>query len=184
MTAALKPTVFTDVPQSYWAYQAIETLSAQGIVSGFHGGTFRPDLAVTRSQFVKMLVLALNLTPISGKTDFADVWPDSWFAPYVAAAVKAGIVQGLTATRFAPGETITREQMAVLIARAFKLDKTQALHFSDGKRIGAWALQAVEEAVAAGYMSGFPNGTFQPLGETTRAQAVKVLFTALKKMRL
>ncbi len=184
VTAALKPTVFTDVPQSYWAYQAIETLSAQGIVSGFHGGTFRPDLAVTRSQFVKMLVLALNLTPISGKTDFADVWPDSWFAPYVAAAVKAGIVQGLTATRFAPGETITREQMAVLIARAFKLDKTQALHFSDGKRIGAWALQAVEEAVAAGYMSGFPNGTFQPLGETTRAQAVKVLFTALKKMRL
>ncbi len=183
VTAAVKPTAFTDVPQGYWAYQAIEALSAKGIVGGFPGGTFRPDMAVTRSQFVKMLVLALNLTPGSGKTDFADVRQGSWFAPYVAAAVKAGIVQGLTSTRFAPGETITREQMAVLIARAFKLDKTQSLHFSDGKRIGAWALQAVEEAVAAGYMSGFPNGTFKPLGKTTRAQAVKVLFTALKKMR-
>jgi hypothetical protein len=171
---------FTDVPQGYWAYQAIEALAAKGIVGGFPGGTFRPDAAVTRAQFVKMLVLALNLKPGQGTTAFTDVPRGSWFAPYVAAAVQAGIVRGLTSTRFGPGATITREQMAVLIARAFKLTKIAPLNYSDAGRIGTWAMQGVEETVAAGYMTGFAGGTFQPLGTTTRAQAVQVLYLALK----
>ena len=142
---------------------------AKGIVGGFPDGTFRPDAAVTRAQFVKMLVLALNLKPGQGTVTFADVPRGSWFAPYAAAAVQAGIVQGLSLTRFGPEETITREQLAVLIAWAFKLTKTAPLHYSDAGRIGTWALQGVEETVAAGYMTGFPDGAFQPLGTTMRS---------------
>jgi hypothetical protein len=171
---------FTDVPQGYWAYQAIEALAAKGIVGGFPGGTYQPDASVTRAQFVKMLVLALGLKPGSGTTAFTDVPQDAWFAPYVAAAVQAGVVQGLTPTHFGPGQTITREQMAVLIARAFKLTKTEPLNFTDLGQIGAWALQGVEETVAAGYMAGFTDGTFRPLGTVTRAQAAEALFTALQ----
>lgn len=171
---------FSDVPQSYWAYPAIEALAAKGIVSGFPGGTFKPDAALTRAEFVKMLVLALNLKPSEGTTAFTDVPQGSWFAPYVAAAVQAGIVQGLTTTHLAPGETVTRQQMAVLIARAFKLTKTVPLHYSDAGQIGSWAIQGVAETVAAGYMTGFPDGSFQPLGTTTRAQAATVLYMALQ----
>ena len=171
---------FSDVPQGYWADTAIEALAAKGIVGGFPGGTFKPDAALTRAQFVKMLVLALNLKPGQGTTAFTDVPQGSWFAPYVAAAVQAGIVQGISQTRFGPGATITREQMAVLIARAFKLTKTAPLHYSDAGRIGTWAVQGVEETVAAGYMTGFPDGSFRPLGTTTRAQAATVLYMALQ----
>ena len=172
------PVAFPDVPASFWAYPYIELLAAKGIVSGFPDGTFQPNAPVTRAQFVKMLVLTLGLKPGNGATAFTDVTPTDWFAPYVSAAVSAGIVSGLTPTTFGPNQPLTREQMAVLLARALKLSTVAPLHFTDDAQIAPWAVTAVGQAVAAGYISGFPNGTFQPLGTTTRAQAAKVLAIA------
>jgi hypothetical protein len=174
------PQTFPDVPTSYWAYGSIEALAAKGIISGFPDGTFRPGAPVTRAQFVKMLDLTLGLEPSAAPTPFTDVTASAWYAPYVSAAVRAGIVKGTTPTTFSPDQPLTREQMAVLLARALKLTKTAALHFNDDAAIGGWALRGVEETVAAGYMIGFPNGSFQPLGTATRAQAAKVLALVLK----
>ena len=70
---------------------------------------------------------------------------------------------------------MTREQMAVLLARALNLSGTATLCFRDRSEIAPWAIQGVEQAVAAGYIDGFPDGSFQPLGTVTRAQAAKVL---------
>ena len=172
---------FTDVPQNYWAYAAIETLAADGILAGFPNGTFQPDAGVTRAQFVKMLDLTLGLKPGSAATSFADVPASAWFAPYVAAAVHAGMVEGVSPTLFAPNATLTREQMSVLLARALKLSQTANLHFADASQIDPWALQGVEQAVAAGLVSGFPDGSFQPLGTATRAQAANVLALVLQQ---
>ena len=172
---------FSDVPSTYWAYTDIEALAAKGIVSGFPDGTFQPGAAVTRAQFVKMLDLTLGLKPSAAPTRFVDVATSAWYAPYVSAAVQAGIVRGTSPTTFAPDATLTREQLAVLLARALKLTHATTLHFSDGAQIDAWALKGVEEAVAAGYINGFPGGTFQPLGITTRAQAAKVLAMVLSQ---
>jgi hypothetical protein len=97
----------------------------------------------------------------------------------VAAAVQAGIVQGLTPTTFGPDQTITREQTAVLLVRALKLTGTTTLNFTDEDNIDAWAQSAVQAAVAAGYLHGFPDGTFRPQEPVTRAQAAKVLALAL-----
>jgi hypothetical protein len=178
--AAPTAPAFSDVPASYWAYADIETLAGKGIINGFPDGTFQPDGNLTRAQFVKMLVLTLGLTPGTGSTPFTDVAPSDWFAPYVSAAVRAGIVSGLTPTTFGPNDTLTREQMAVLLARALKLTKTVTLHFTDAATIDAWATTGVEEAVAAGYVNGFPNGSFEPLADTTRAQAATVLVRLLQ----
>lgn len=176
------PTVtFSDVPAGYWAAAAIRTLAAQGIVSGYGDGTFRPQQPVTRAEFTKMLVLALGLKPGGGSTAFTDVAPTAWYAPYVAAAVRAGIVDGTSATTFAPDAGLTREEMAVLVARALKLSQTATLHFSDDGQIDPWALQGVQEAVSAGYVAGFPDGSFQPLGVTTRAEAAKVVALMLSR---
>jgi hypothetical protein len=177
-TAASVPSqvmTFSDVPSSFWAYSDIETLAARGIINGFPDGTFQPNADVTRAQFVKMLVLTVGLTPGGGTAPFTDTPPSAWYAPFVSAAVQAGIVHGLSPTTFGPNATVTREQMAVMVARALKLTKTATLHFRDDATIDPWALQGVEEAVAAGDIHGFPNGTFQPLGPTTRAQAATVL---------
>lgn len=173
-TSGSQPT-FSDMPSGYWAYGAISTMACKGIVSGFADGTFRPGGAVTRAEFVKMLVLSLGLKPVSGSTSFTDVPASSWAAPYVLTAVQAGIARGTTATTFDPNGDLTREQMAVLLARALKLTKTTALTFKDDAKIAGWALQDVEAVVAAGYMPGYPDGTFRPEATTTRAQAAAVL---------
>ncbi len=112
---------FRDVPSTYWAYAAIQALAGAGVASGYPDGTFRPDAAVTRAEFTKMLVLSLGDRPAAdGASPFRDVAPSSWYAPYVAAAVRAGLVDGISATRFEPDAALTREQMAVLVARALK----------------------------------------------------------------
>ena len=174
---------FTDVPASYWAYPDIQTLACRGIVNGFSNGTFQPGGAVSRAQFVKMLVLTLGLKPGSGQTAFSDVPSGAWYAPYVSVAVQAGIVKGTSPTTFSPNATLTREQMAVLLARTLHLTQAATLRFTDATQIDAWALPGVEAAVAAGYIGGFPNGTFQPLGTATRAQAAKVLAMVLQQQR-
>ena len=170
---------FTDVPPDYWAAAPIYALQCAGIVSGLPDGAFLPDQAVTRAEFVKMLDRVLGLKPAPAVLPFADVPPAAWFAPYVAAAVHAGVVQGLAPTTFGPEATLTREEMAVLLARALHLSTIGAPSFGDSAEISAWAGPGVDAAVAAGYLDGFPDGDFQPLGTATRAQAAKVLAIAI-----
>lgn len=171
--------VFPDVPASYWAASDIDVLLAADVVNGFPDGTFQPGGALTRAQFVKMLVLAMGIAPSDAATKFSDVPAGAWFAPYVSAAVQQGLVAGTSPATFSPDATVTREQMAVLLSRALKLSGTTTLTFSDAGQIQGWALSGVQAAVAAGYLVGFPDGTFQPLGPTTRAQASKVLAEAI-----
>jgi len=170
---------FRDLASAPWAQPSVDALLAAGVVGGFPNGTFQPNAPLTRAQFVKMLVLAKGLPLGSGQTAFTDVPPGSWFAPYVSAAVHAQLVYGLSATAFGPNQPVTREEMAVLLARAIGLTGTTPLRVMDVDQIDAWALPSVEAAVAAGYLHGFPNGTFQPLGPTTRAQAAVVLARVL-----
>ena len=166
---------FPDVPATYWAAQYIGELAAKGIIGGLPDGTFAPDATVTRAQFVKMLVLTLGLGPRSGASGFTDVAPGDWFAPYVLAAVQAGLVQGASPTAFSPNAPVTREELAVLLARALKLTGTAHLGYADASAIDPWAAGGVQAAVAAGYLTGFPDGRFQPQGAASRAQAAKVL---------
>lgn len=172
--------VFSDVPADFWAAQAIDTLVTKGIVDGFPNGTFEPNAPVTRAEFVKMLLLTVGGKPGTGVTSFTDVPVSAWYASYVSAAVHSGIVDGTSATTFSPNATLTREQMAVMLARALNLSRTVPLQFNDDSQIAPWALQGVEESVAAGYIGGFPNGSLQPLGPATRAQAAKVLARVLQ----
>lgn len=166
---------FSDLAGAAWAQAAVDSLSAAGIVSGFPDGSFRPALPLTRAEFVKMLVLATGLAPGSGITPFTDVPVSAWFAPYVSTALQAHLVQGLSASTFGPNAPLTREQMAVLLTRALGLTGSAPVRFTDVGQIDAWALPGVQAAVAAGYLAGFPDGSFRPQAVATRAEAAVVL---------
>ena len=182
LVAAAATAHFSDVSSAGWAAPYIDTLLAAGAMSGYPDGTFRPDQPMTRAEFVKVLDLVLGLTPSSAHAaPFADVPPSAWYAPYVTAAVGAGLVQGMSPTTFAPGAPVTREEAAVLVARALKLGSAAGLDFSDASAISGWARSGVQEAVGAGLFAGFPDGSFQPLGLLTRAQAAKVLAIAWQR---
>ena len=173
--------VLSDVPAGYWASGAIDALLAAGVVSGYPDGTFQPDATLSRADFVKLVVAALRLpaatVPASG---FTDVEPTAWFAPHLAAAVHAGLVTGVSPTRFAPDQAVTREQAAVVLAKAFGLTGSAPLTFSDSSHVDGWARAAVQAAVAAGYLHGFPDGRLEPEAPLTRADAAALLAEGLQ----
>ncbi len=99
---------------------AIEALSARGIINGKTVDQFAPDATMTRAEFSTIIVKALGLVPkANGK--FTDVPSNSWYAPYVGTASDYGITNGTSGGGFNPEGTITKQEAAVMVARAAKL---------------------------------------------------------------
>ncbi|MFD0714255.1 S-layer homology domain-containing protein [Paenibacillus sp. GCM10027626] len=176
--------------QGHWADEAVAGAVKLGIVKGFTDGTFRPNLQVTREQFVTMLARALQLPSASDSADGkADRFKDAdriaaWAKSSVAAAFEAKLVYGAADGTFGPDQAVTRVQLAVLAARAAGLDAAaaDALTFADAGQIPAWAKAEVASAAAAGLMQGKGAGRFDPLATATRAEAVKVIIAVLEKV--
>src|SRR5690606_8259996 len=100
-----------------------------------------------------------------------------WFYPYVNAAYKKGLITGYD-DKFNPNETITREEMAVIIARALELKASSSTNsLKDIDKVSSWAKQAVEAIVANGLMLGDATG-FNPQGTVTREMAAVVAVRA------
>lgn len=117
---------FPDVSGSPYA-TAILDLSDRGVIAGFQDGTFRPDATVTRQQFAKMIVKTLGYAVTGSEVcPFSDVATQVGSDPfypskYVAVCAQRGITAGKTATTFAPGDDITRQQLITMVARAAAL---------------------------------------------------------------
>jgi hypothetical protein len=164
----------------HWAEETINDMVEKGIVNGYPDDTFKPEQTVTRAEFTVMLARAFGLQPGEGKT-FEDT-ANHWAQSLISAARDAGIVSGSSDQQFDPDVPITREQMAVMIVKAIKADASGgALTFKDKDSISAWARQSVASAVANELMFGYPDQTFRPLDNASRAEAVSVIARALQK---
>ncbi|MCR8657151.1 type I pullulanase [Paenibacillus endoradicis] len=171
---------FNDVPTSFWAYDLIKRAAAMQIILGTTEDTFSPKGNITRAEFTTILTRVLNLEDGSA-SPFSDVGSDRWYSKSINAAYAAGLVNGRSDTQFVPNGTITREEMATLIVRAFEfklgheLEDGTATTFADEASIAQWAIEAIEKATAAGIIEGKGHNNFDPKGLLTRAEAVKVL---------
>jgi len=162
----------------HWVEKNIEELVSLGVINGYPDGTFKPDNQITRAEFATILVKAFKLTPQSGKI-YADT-AEHWAKGYIATAAASGIVSGYNATTFGPDDPITREQMAAMVVRTAKLSVvSENLTFTDSGEISSWAKDNVVTAVKNGIMQGYPDNTFQPHGNATRAEAVTVIVNIL-----
>lgn len=175
--------VFSDIAGVEWAKEAIINLSLNNIVEGVGNGLYAPDNKVTREQFVKMLVITLNLTDNGAQTDkFADIDKYEWYYPYVASAVRHGIVNGIEENLFGIGRDITRADMAVMVCRAIdaaglKLpEKQDPKEFMDESEIPQYAIAHVKAMQQAGIIEGVGNLMFEPFEPMTRAMAAKVIY--------
>lgn len=173
--------LFTDLPAEHYAYQAVSSLYAQKVIDGYEDGSFRPDGPVSREEFLKMLIGALQITPVGGTTPFSDVAYGKWYSPYVTTAWAKGLVNGLSETEFGIGRQITREDMAVMIRRTAKelrieLPKVREYkEFGDQGSISAYASKAVQEVYEAGLMSG-DGENFYPRDAANRGESAVLLF--------
>ena len=167
---------FADVPLSHWAYPYVEELAQTGVVSGVDDKHFKPDGNVTREQFAKMLMGGYTL---SGEYSYSDVDPNAWYAPYVGAASRLGVINGYEDGTFGVGKLITRQEMAAMVYRLCTNlnfnEFPQSIAFTDQDAIAGWAREAVNAMQRAGILSGDTDGAFHPEDNATRAQAAKVI---------
>lgn len=112
-------------------------------------------------------------------SDFSDVPDNYWAKPYIDGLSSRGLISGFVGGDFRPDEQVTRAQVANIVSRTFDLTANKDnLEFSDVSG-DFWARESIGEVVRGGFMTGFPDETFQPNEPVTRAQALTTLVTGL-----
>ncbi|WP_238403980.1 M20/M25/M40 family metallo-hydrolase [Paenibacillus paridis] len=173
-----------------WAGAAIEELASKGIIAGVSNTSFAPLKQVTRAEFLTMLVRAYQLADENATVSFSDVKTSDWYYASVAAAVKAGLAQGVGDGKFDPNRAITREEMAIMAANALKLINKDAVvsdvdgaleKFADQDKMAAYAKEAIALLTQQGVINGMTNGTYAPKGIANRAQAAVIISNLLKQ---
>jgi len=164
---------FKDISK-HWAAKSITDMALRGVINGFPDGTFRPDETVTRAQFVKMLVTAMQWPYEKTATSFTDDIPE-WARATIDTAVSRGVITGYPDGSFAPDAKITRSEMAVMLDRALGLaDTNTVLKYKDQSEIPAYARAAVAKATGAGLLQG-ADGLFRPNDGASRAETAVVI---------
>lgn len=179
--------VFNDIADVSWAIEAIADLTERGVLSGMGDGSFKPDDAVTREQFVKMIVTAFDMQARDNDMAFSDVKHGDWYYDAVKAAYENGIIRG-HGDSFGVGEGLTREDMAVIICNTLKKlgisgEETAKPEFIDSAEISDYAKESVEYLKNTGVLKGNGNNDFNPKNVTTRAEASVVIFSLLNNNR-
>ncbi len=174
---------FNDVA-GHWAEQFIAKLAARNIVSGYPDGSVKPDLEISRAEMAVIVVKSVGLEPakdISLKFKDADQIP-AWAAGYIQAGVEAGIIAGYEDNTFRASRNLSREEMVVLILKAYEFGTSEKVDFSftDAKDIGDWSKPFVAKAVELEFVVGYPDNTFKPKKSVTRAEAFTVLVKAIE----
>lgn len=182
-------TPFLDI-RTHWAKSAIESAVAKGLFAGTSPTTFHPDQAMNRAMLVTVLYRMENEPAAEGRgKSFADVSAGAYYAKAVAWASDKGIVAGYSETQFGPEDTITREQLAVILNRyatykGYNTSKTADLAaFQDADQISEWARVPVQWANVMKLLNGRTSTTLAPKGSATRAEVAKILVTFLDTVK-
>lgn len=175
---------FSDIDSS-WAKSIIEEMAAKHVIDERCDSLFEPKKATTRADFAVWIAKALNLEDNIANTKFLDVDESDWYYKDVCLVNKLGIVLGSDG-KFYPDRTITRQEMAVMIARALKylkldtnmetadIDKS-LLNFADNKGIASWAKEGAALSFKRGIIGGREGKKFAPLETAQRAEAITML---------
>lgn len=182
-------TPFLDI-RTHWAKSAIESAVAKGLFAGTSPTTFHPDQAMNRAMLVMVLYRMEKEPAAEGRgKSFADMPAGAYYAKAVAWASDKGIVAGYSETQFGPEDTITREQLAVILNRyatykGYNTSKTADLAaFQDADQISEWARVPVQWANVMKLLNGRTSTTLAPKGSATRAEVAKILVTFLDTVK-
>ncbi len=174
--------MISDMSPDHWAYECVQNLIKQGIITLESGNKIRPEDGLNRAEAAVLIGKALGLEPVNSLfSGYLDPLPD-WARGYIIATSEAGIFHGYPGWLFKPNKKITREELACVLVRAFKktLDGDVTLPFTDADKISSWALEDVKIAVQHNLIGGYPDGTFQPDSFITRAESFSIVCRILK----
>jgi len=176
---------FPDVPVGFWCWRQVESTKIAGIVGGYTDGLYHPELSVTRDQMAVYIARAIAggdaMVPDTGcdTPPFNDVPCDQWARKHIQFCVSEGVVQGYEDGTYQPGVTVTRDQMAVYVARSLVAPTGEAAladyipadprNFLDVPA-SFWAWKHVEYCVENGVVNGYEDGLYHPEIVVTRDQ--------------
>lgn len=177
---------FADVAADSWYYDSVDFVAERDYMNGTSATTFSPDNNMTRAMFVTVMArVAGAQTDNNAVTEFTDVPSGQWYTGAVQWGVEKGLVQGHGDGTFGTNDPITRQDTAVLAQRFLKwyseatglTPETGAKvdSFTDASSISDYAKDAVEYCRQIGLLTGYEDGSFQPLKSITRAEAATIL---------
>ncbi|MCT6924896.1 S-layer homology domain-containing protein [Metasolibacillus sp.] len=170
-------TTFKDVQSDAYFYEAVNSLHARHIISGYEDGTFRPNETLTRAQVAKIIALALNLdTTNITDPEFKDVSKGHSAYKYIAALANKGIITGFEG-EYKPNHPVTRAQAAKILSLAYSFDikDSQQLVFTDVKQ-GDWFKNYVGALIENDITTGTTPTTFSPNKSVTRGQIAAFVY--------
>ncbi len=174
--------VFTDIESTAWYYEYVNSAYELKLVDGVSDTEFAPGKIMNRATLATMLYRLEGKPAVTGKVSevFTDCKDGAWYSDAVLWASQCGVVDGVGEGLFAPGATLTRQQMATMIYKyaqyngAAKVSEIK-LDFSDAAAIAGWAEEGVAYCVNEGIMDGTGGGMFSPASSANRAQGAKIL---------
>ena len=174
--ASAATTRFSDITDNYTA-TAVETLRLMGVLDGYGDGTFRPNAVLTRAQFCKMAVYAMDGSSELGRystvTIFPDVKPSFWASSYINMAAKKSIIAGFADGKFKPNQTVTAGQAVTILMRG--------LGYKDENMGGVWPQGYMAEAKTCGLLKS--TGITSAYSALTRGQAAKLFLNLFEAKR-
>ncbi|SED15297.1 S-layer homology domain-containing protein [Paenibacillus sp. GP183] len=147
------PVHFTDLIDTYWAYDTIYKAVNEGYLSGYEDGSFKPDKEITRAEFLKMVTVALGFKPRQPMNN------EFWYAPYLELGAKEFILRDQNIKNPKWNDPIKRKEMAEICVQALKLNE---------------GMDAMQTAMNKGILQGTDKG-FEPNRTSTRAQSVTII---------
>ena len=173
---------FEDVKEKDWFYNAVKYTFTNGIIAGYNETTFAPNDKLTRGMIVTILYRMEGSPNNNGKSKFEDVESNQWYSKAVKWAVDNGIVHGYGGTnKFGPNDNIIRQDLAGILRNYAgykkKNVKTTAslAKFKDNNQVDSYAKTSMEWAVGTGVITGNADGTLNPKGNATRAEAAAMI---------
>jgi len=184
---------FPDVPPDYWAYEAIMDLVRRGILSGYPDGTFKPENPVKRSETAVILTKVFNLELLKPeRATYVDVPKTHWSYGYIEVIGKTKLMNdSIENGRFRPEENLKRIEFVPISVKALGMkmfadviseeEKTKTIMvFSDASQVPIWARGYLTIAIKAQIVSGYPDKTFKPRNNITRAEIATLIYNMLK----
>lgn len=173
---------FTDVNSDDWFLAAVQYVYENDRMAGNSSTTFQPEVNLTRAMAAQVLYNLEGQPAVTGDTTFTDAAAaGDWAVKAITWAEQTGVVAGIGDGLFDPTANVTREEFAQMMynyASYKEYDLTlegDLSQFEDASAISSWAETAMSWANGSGLINGHDDGTIDPQGTTTRAQAASIL---------
>ena len=162
----------------------LNTVDHYAYIAGYEDGTVRPNNNITRAEvatiFFRLFTDEYRETYWSTNNPFSDVAYTAWYNNAVSTTSNAGIIAGYPDGTFQPNNYITRAEFATIAARFLSEEYVGPDLFTDIS--GHWAAEYINRAANAGWINGYPDGSFRPNAYITRAEAMTLVNSMLGRM--